>query len=101
MSHQNDWALLLGDDAPGYGHIIGERGGRILHNADPIAVLLQDPIDAFPARTIDESAVHENNCGKSGIELLAMTSLLRLVVFRCQIRRLSRSPWVTFYACLS
>src|SRR5579862_1568471 len=61
MTHENHRPLLLGDDALGRGHIVGERSRRILHDANAVAVLAQDPVDALPTRTIDESAVHQNN----------------------------------------
>ena len=58
---------LFGDDALGCGHIVGNRSCRILHDADVIAVLFQDPIDFFPAGTVNESAVNQNDRSNRGI----------------------------------
>src|SRR5580658_5417424 len=65
MPHENYRAVVFGDDALGRGHIVGECSGRILHDADAIAIFPQDPVDVFPAGTIDESAMYQSNRSRS------------------------------------
>src|SRR5208337_4758919 len=98
MSHENNGAFLLGDYAFGRGHVVGQRGGRILHDADAIAVLLEDLVDAFPARSIDESAVNQNNRSPSGICIRRHEDLHMFceVSFRADVIRIK--PMGTFYA---
>ena len=73
MTDKNDRAILLGNRALGDGDIIGQRGGRVLDDADVVTVLFQDVIDTLPAGTIDETAVDKDDvlctgrCSVNGI----------------------------------
>jgi hypothetical protein len=49
------------DDRLGRSHISGQRDGRILHDADIEAVLLENVIDTPPAGAIHKRAVDEND----------------------------------------
>ncbi len=61
MTDQNDIAVGGGDGALGDGNVVGQGGGRVLDDADLVAVPLQDLVDAFPSRTVDETAVDEDD----------------------------------------
>ena len=54
-------SVLRVDDLPGRGDVTLERHGRILHDADLVARLLEQVIDALPAGPIHESTMYENN----------------------------------------
>jgi hypothetical protein len=57
MAHKNDGAILLVNRALGDGDIIGKRGGRVLYDADVVAVLFQDVVDTLPAGAMGSSGV--------------------------------------------
>lgn len=97
LPHENDGTVLFGDDAPGRGHVVGKRGGRILHDTHPKAILLQDPVDVAPAGTVDESAVNQDDRSKSAVRVSRHDDL-RVVMFRSQSRRYPPEPMATFYA---
>ncbi len=73
VTDKNDRAILLGNRALGDGDIIGQRGGRILDDADVVTVLFQNVIDTLPAGTIDETTVDKDDvlctgrCSVNGI----------------------------------
>jgi hypothetical protein len=61
MSDKNAWSILLREDALGGSHIFFERRLGLLDDADVVAILDQDVVNAFPARTIRPRTVDENN----------------------------------------
>src|SRR5438552_3877467 len=61
MPDQDDGARLGGDYQLGRVHISRQRNGRILHDADVEAVLLQDVIDTPPAGAVHEASMDEND----------------------------------------
>ena len=61
VADENDRLALRVDDALGRGHVAFERQRRILDDADVVAVLLQDVVDALPAGAVHETAVNEND----------------------------------------
>src|SRR5437868_4277523 len=61
MSDKNAWSILLSEDALCGGHIFFKGRLRLLDNADVVAVLNQNIVNALPARTICPSTVNQNN----------------------------------------
>src|SRR6204780_1136647 len=61
VSDKNARAFLQRKDALRGGDIFSERRFRLLHEADDVAVLHKDVVNAFPARTICPGAVNQNN----------------------------------------
>ena len=61
MADEHDRPVLRRDGAAGRRHVGGERGRRVLHDGDVVAVALQDVVDAPPARAVDEAAVHQDD----------------------------------------
>jgi hypothetical protein len=61
MSDKNALAILLSNDALCSGDIIFEGSLRLLNDADVVAILDQNVVDAFPTGTICPGAVNQNN----------------------------------------
>src|SRR6266481_7623862 len=61
VSDKNAWSALLGENALRCGHIVFKGGLRLLHDADVVAILDQNLVNAFPAGTICPCAVNQNN----------------------------------------
>jgi len=61
MPAENTRTILLRNDAPGGGDIVSEGGLRLLNDADMVAVLDKNVINASPARTIRPGTVYQNN----------------------------------------
>jgi hypothetical protein len=61
MSDQNALAILLSNDALRSGDIIFEGSLRLLDDADVVAILDQNVVNAFPAGTICPGSVNQNN----------------------------------------
>ena len=61
MADQDHRLLLRVDDGMCRCYVAGKRLGGILNHADVIAVLLEGLVDAFPAGTIYEAAMHEHD----------------------------------------
>jgi hypothetical protein len=61
MSDKNAWSILLREDALGGSHVLFEGRLRLLDDADVVAILDQDVVNAFPARTIRPRTVDKNN----------------------------------------
>jgi hypothetical protein len=51
----------LSKNALGGSHVISKRGFRLLDDADVVAVLDEDVVNAFPAGTIRPGTVDKNN----------------------------------------
>jgi hypothetical protein len=43
-----------------------QRRSRVLDDADAVAVVLQELVDAIPSAAIDKAAVNENNANRIG-----------------------------------
>src|SRR5262249_12970988 len=61
VSDENTASRLHSDNSPRGGYIRLERCLRLLHDADGVAVLAEDVVDAFPARAICPRAVNEHH----------------------------------------
>ena len=61
MGDQNALSILLSKDAFRSGDIVFKGCLRFLHDADVVAILDQNVVNAFPAGTICPRAVNENN----------------------------------------
>jgi hypothetical protein len=61
MADQDRRAGLAGQHAAGCCDVVGERGQRILHDADLVAALGQFVINAAPARAICKCAMHQHD----------------------------------------
>ena len=60
VADQNHRSALGVDGALGDGDVVGERDRRVLDDADGVAVLPQDLVDALPTGAVDEAAVDED-----------------------------------------
>jgi hypothetical protein len=58
MSDENAWSILLSKDALCGRDIFFKGRLRLLHDADVVAILDQNVVNAFPARTICPGAVN-------------------------------------------
>src|SRR5581483_10513784 len=45
----------------GRGDVVGERRGRVLHDADAVALRAEQAVYALPAGAVDETTVDEDN----------------------------------------
>src|SRR5262245_33834923 len=61
MSDEDDRLGLAREHAPGRRYVVCERGGRVLHDADCVAVFLEELVDLLPARSVHEAAVYQDN----------------------------------------
>src|SRR5580700_2274772 len=61
MSYKNTRTVLLSQDASCRGYIFFKRRLRLLYDADVIAVLDKNVVDAFPPRSVGPGAVNEHN----------------------------------------
>jgi hypothetical protein len=61
MANEKDRIALCVDHLLGRGDVARERNRRILDDADVVAVLPQEAIDALPAGAVRETAVNEND----------------------------------------
>src|ERR1700733_6003179 len=61
MTDKNAPSVLLRKDALGGSHIFFKGCLRLLDDADVVAILDQDVVNAFPARTIRPRTVDKNN----------------------------------------
>ena len=61
MSDQNAGSILLSEHALGSSHIVFKGGLRFLNDADVVAILNQNIVNAFPAGTICPGTVHQND----------------------------------------
>ena len=61
VTDQDRRTYLLIEDQIGRGHVALQRNGRILDDADVETVLLEDVVEASPARAVDEGAVNQND----------------------------------------
>jgi hypothetical protein len=61
VSDKNAWSILLSQDALRSGDILPERRLRLLNDADVVAILNKNVVNALPARTICPGAVNQNN----------------------------------------
>src|SRR5689334_20945712 len=60
VSHENRGIVLSVEDEPRRRHVIGQRGGRILDDADAVAISRENSVDTLPTRTVYETTVNEN-----------------------------------------
>ena len=61
MSNKNARSILLSQEALRGSHIFFKGRFRLLDDADVVAILDKDVVNAFPARTICPGAVNQNN----------------------------------------
>src|SRR6185312_4149449 len=61
VTDQDRRTYLLIEDQIGRGHVALQRNGRILDDADVETVLLEDVVEASPARAVDEGTVNQND----------------------------------------
>jgi hypothetical protein len=61
VTDKNARSLLLSEDALGRGHIVFEGRLRFLNDTDVVAILDENIVNAFPARTIRPRTVNQNN----------------------------------------
>jgi len=61
VSHQDHRTVLLREDELRRRDVVSQRRGRVLYDADAVPIIVQDLVDARPARAIHESAVNEND----------------------------------------
>jgi hypothetical protein len=61
VANENDVSVSRGDRALGDRNVVGKRGGRVLDDADLVAVLRQDLVDAFPSGTVNEPAMDKDD----------------------------------------
>src|SRR5262249_55926650 len=61
MADEDDGAVLRGERALRYRHVIGQRDGRILDDRDRVPVFLEGFVDTYPAGAVDEPSVDEND----------------------------------------
>src|SRR5438128_4587286 len=61
MSDKNARSILLGENALRRSHIFSKGRLRLLDDADVIAILDKNVVNAFPAGTICPGAVNQNN----------------------------------------
>jgi hypothetical protein len=60
VSDKNARSILLSKDALRSGDIFLERRQRLLNDADVVAILDKNVVNAFPARTICPGTVNQN-----------------------------------------
>src|SRR6266850_3644516 len=65
VADQDDGLRLAGQHALRRSHVIGKRCRGVLHDADGIAVLLEDLIDLVPTGTVHETTMYENYRNKN------------------------------------
>jgi hypothetical protein len=61
MRDKNTRPILLSEDALGGSHVVCKRSFRLLDDADVVAILDKNVVDASPAGTIGPRAVNQNN----------------------------------------
>jgi hypothetical protein len=70
VSDKNTRSILLSKDALGGSHIILKGRLRLLNDADVIAILHKNVVNALPAGTIRPSAVNQNNISNAMLLVL-------------------------------
>ena len=71
VAHENRVPILHCKNPLGNSHIVRQRNRRILDNADVVAVLLKDLLDALPAGAVHKTTMDQN-------EFFILPSLFRL-----------------------
>src|SRR3954452_4463803 len=61
MPDEHGLVGLLVERAVRHRYVVGERGRRVLHDGDRVAVSPQDAVDARPTGAVDEAAMDEND----------------------------------------
>src|ERR1700683_176623 len=61
VSYKNAWAVLLSNDTLRSRHVFLKGRLRLLDDADVVAILDENVVNAFPAGTICPGAVDQNN----------------------------------------
>src|SRR5215471_12476271 len=61
MTDQDYGAVLYVQDQPRRGDVAAQRDRWVLHDADVEPVLLQDLVDAGPARAVNEATMNQTN----------------------------------------
>src|SRR5207244_10613976 len=61
MANENCRSVLRCKNSPGNCYVVLQRYCRILDDADAVAVLLQDLVDALPASAVNKATVDEND----------------------------------------
>ena len=72
MSYKNARSILLRKDTFRGSYIFFKGCLRLLDDADVVAILDKNVIDAFPARTICPGTVHQNNIPNAMIFVVAL-----------------------------
>ncbi|MNY48332.1 hypothetical protein D3C86_1836600 [compost metagenome] len=61
MPHEDDGPLLRVQHGLRGGHVSGERDRRVLHDADVVALGLEQLVDGLPAPAVDKAAVDQHH----------------------------------------
>jgi len=86
MAHEDHRTRLRGNHSPGDGDIVVERDCRILDDADPVPILLQDVVNALPTRTVHEPTVDEHDGNGRGFRS-THNALLSVPLTASRLRR--------------
>jgi hypothetical protein len=70
MSDKNARSILLGKGALGGSHVFFERGFRLVDDADVVAILDKNVVNALPARTVYPRTVYQNNISNAMLFVL-------------------------------
>jgi hypothetical protein len=71
MTDKDARSILLSKDTFGRSHVVFKRSFRLLDDADVVAVLDENVVNAFPARTICPGTMHQNNIPNAMLLLLS------------------------------
>ena len=61
VANQNGWTVLHVDDALYGGHVVAERGQRMLGYRHVVTVLGENVVDRLPAAAADPCTVHQHD----------------------------------------
>src|SRR5580700_4112239 len=86
VTDQNAGCVLQSKNALRSGDIFLERCLRLLDDADVVAIVAQDVVNAFPAGTICPGAVNQNNIPNAMV-LVVVIVILRRDALRRQVLR--------------
>src|SRR5580700_9982452 len=77
VSDKNARSILQGKHTLRRSHIILERRLRLLNEADVVAILYKNFVNAFPPRSICPGSVHQNNIPDTTVFLVLTSEVLR------------------------
>jgi hypothetical protein len=64
MTNQHDGPLCASDNEARSGHIVSQRRRWVLNDADVVAVLLENVVDALPTGAVNKAAVYEDDADR-------------------------------------